>query len=135
MLCIQWLLKYFLWCSACFSCWVIFSMFAFPIFPFFQIDHYFWVLLLCRWSYPFCFKAELRKISKLRAKQSKWSTLEWHQENNFKANADKCHLFISLFSNNKMTIANCNISSSNSEELLGEVSASETTFAKHLSED
>ena len=57
---------------------------------------------------------------------------EWYQENNFKANADKCHLFMSPFSNNKMTIANYNITSSNSEELLGEFIVSEATFAKHI---
>ena len=57
---------------------------------------------------------------------------EWHQENNFKANADKCHLSMSQFSNNKMTIANYNITSSNCEELLGKVIDIEATFAKHI---
>ena len=42
---------------------------------------------------------------------------------------------MSLFSNNKMTIANYNITSRNSEELLGEVIDREATFAKPLSED
>ena len=60
---------------------------------------------------------------------------EWYQENNFKANADKCHLFMSPFFNNKMTIANYKITSRNSEELLGEVTDSEATFAKPLLED
>ena len=41
---------------------------------------------------------------------------------------------MSLFSNDNMTIANYNITSGNSEELLGEVIDSETTFAKPLSE-
>ena len=54
---------------------------------------------------------------------------------NFKANADKCHLFMSLFSNNKMTIANYNITSRNSDKLLREVTDSEATFAKPLSKD
>ena len=31
---------------------------------------------------------------------------EWYQENYFKANADKCHLFLSPFSNKEMAIAN-----------------------------
>ena len=56
---------------------------------------------------------------------------EWYQENYFKANADKCHLFLSPFSNKEMTIANYKISSSNSEELLGVVIDREVTFAKH----
>ena len=30
---------------------------------------------------------------------------EWYQENYFKANADKCHLFLNAFSNKEMTIA------------------------------
>ena len=59
---------------------------------------------------------------------------EWYQENNFNANADKCHLFMSLFSNNKMTIANYKITSRNSKELLREVTDNEVTFAKPLSE-
>ena len=50
---------------------------------------------------------------------------EWYQENNF-----KCHLFTSLLSNNKTTIANYNITSGNSEVLLGEFTDSKTTFAK-----
>ena len=57
---------------------------------------------------------------------------EWYQENYFKANADKCHLFLSPFSNKEMTIANYNIASSNSEELLGVVITSDVTFAKHI---
>ena len=57
---------------------------------------------------------------------------EWYQENYFKANADKCHLFLSPFSNKEMTIANYNIASSNSEELLGVVIGSEVTFAKRI---
>ena len=43
---------------------------------------------------------------------------EWYQENYFKANADKCHLFLSPFSNKEMAIASCKIASSKSEELL-----------------
>ena len=42
---------------------------------------------------------------------------ECYQENYFKANADKCHLFLSPFSNKEMTLANYKIASSNSEEL------------------
>ena len=57
---------------------------------------------------------------------------EWYQENYFKANADKCHLFLSPFSNKEMTIANYKIASSNSEELLGVVIDSEVTFVKHI---
>ena len=57
---------------------------------------------------------------------------EWYQENYFKANADKCHLFLSPFSNKEMTIANYKIASSNSEELLEVVIDSEVTFAKHI---
>ena len=45
---------------------------------------------------------------------------EWYQENYFKGNADKCHLFLSQFSNKEMTIANYYIASSNSEELFRE---------------
>ena len=57
---------------------------------------------------------------------------EWYQENYFKAIADKCHLFLSPFSNKEMTIANYKIASSNSEELLGVVIDSEVTFRKHI---
>ena len=57
---------------------------------------------------------------------------EWYQENYFKANTDICHLFMSLFSNNEMTIPNYNISRSNSEKLLGEDIDSVATFAKHI---
>ena len=57
---------------------------------------------------------------------------EWYQENYFKANADKCYLFLSPFSNEEMTIANYKIASSDSEELLGVVIDSEATFAKHI---
>ena len=57
---------------------------------------------------------------------------EWYQEEYFKANADKCHLFLSPFSNKEMTLANYKIASSNSEELLGVVIDSEVTFAKHI---
>ena len=39
---------------------------------------------------------------------------ELYQKNYFKANADKCHLFVSPFSNKETTITNYNISSSNS---------------------
>ena len=42
---------------------------------------------------------------------------------------------MSLFSNNKMTIANYNITSRNSDKLLREVTDSEATFAKPLSKD
>ena len=49
-----------------------------------------------------------------------------------KTTADKCHLSMRPFSNNKMTITNYNITSSNSEELIGEVIDSEATFAKHI---
>ena len=47
--------------------------------------------------------------------------LEWYQENYFKTNADKCHLFLSPFSNKEVSIANYNIASSNSEEVLGQL--------------
>ena len=57
---------------------------------------------------------------------------EWYQENYFKANADKCHSFLSPFFNKEMTTANYNITSSNSEELLGVVIDSEVTFAEHI---
>ena len=58
--------------------------------------------------------------------------LEWYQESYFKANADKCHLFLSPFCNKEMTLANYKIASSNSEELLGVVIDSEVIFAKHI---
>ena len=51
-------------------------------------------------------------------------------KNYFKANADKCHLLLSPFSNKEMTIANYNIASSNSQELLGAVIDSKVTFRK-----
>ena len=54
------------------------------------------------------------------------------KENYFKVNADKCHLFLSPFYNKEITIANYNIASSNSEELLRVVIDSEVTFAKHI---
>ena len=60
------------------------------------------------------------------------SILEWYQRNCFKANADKCHLFLTPFSNKEMTIVNCNIANSNSEELLGLSIDREVTFAKHI---
>ena len=58
--------------------------------------------------------------------------LEWYQENYFKTNADKCYLFLSPFSNKEVSIANYNIASSNSEEVLGAVIDSEVTFSKHI---
>ena len=57
---------------------------------------------------------------------------EWYQENYFKGNADKCHLFLSQFFNKEMTLANYKIASSNSEQILGVVIDSEVTFAKHI---
>ena len=57
---------------------------------------------------------------------------EWYQENYFKANADKCHLFLSSFSNKVMTIAIYKVANSNSEELLGVVIDLEVTFSKHI---
>ena len=57
---------------------------------------------------------------------------EWYQETYFKANADKYHSFLSPFSNKEMTIANYNIASSNSDELIGVVIDNEVTFAKHI---
>ena len=58
--------------------------------------------------------------------------VKWYQENYFKANADKCNLFLSPFSNKEMNLANYEIASSNSEELLRVVIDSEVTFAKHI---
>ena len=56
-----------------------------------------------------------------------------YQENQyFKDNADKCHLFLSPFPNKEMTIANYNIASCNFELLLGVVIDSEVTFSKHI---
>lgn len=40
---------------------------------------------------------------------------EWCQENYFEANADKCHLYLSPFSNKEIPIANYTITSSNLE--------------------
>ena len=57
---------------------------------------------------------------------------EWYQESYFKGNADKCHLFLSPFSNKEMALANYKIASSNSEEILGVVIDSEVTSAKHI---
>ena len=57
---------------------------------------------------------------------------EWYQENYFKANAVKCHLFLSPFSNKEMTIDNYKIASSNSEELLEVVIDSNVIFATHI---
>ena len=57
---------------------------------------------------------------------------QWYQENYFKANVDKCHLFLSPFSNKEMTLANYKIARRNSEELLGVIIDSELTFAKHI---
>ena len=56
---------------------------------------------------------------------------EWYQEIYFKTNADKCHLFLSPFSNKEVTNANYNTASSNSKELLGVVIDKDVTFAKH----
>ena len=58
--------------------------------------------------------------------------LKWYQEYYFRANADKCHLFLIPFSNKEMAIAHYNIASSNSEELLGVVIDSEVNFVKHI---
>ena len=80
---------------------------------------------------PFAFGQNNEKL--INSLQSTLNGMfEWYQENYFKANADKCHLFLSSFSNKEMTIANYNISSSNSEELLRIVTDSEVTFAKHI---
>ena len=57
---------------------------------------------------------------------------EWYQKIYFKANADKFYLFLSSFSNYEMTIANCNIASSNFKELLEVVIDNEVTIAKHI---
>ena len=56
---------------------------------------------------------------------------ERYQENYFKANSDKCHLFLSSLSNKEMTTANYNVASSTSDEL-EVVIDSEVTFAKHI---
>ena len=56
---------------------------------------------------------------------------QWYQESYFKGNVDKYHSFLSLFSNKEMTIANYNIASTISEELLEVVIGSEVTFANH----
>ena len=48
---------------------------------------------------------------------------QWYQENYFKGNVDKYHSFL--------TIANYNIASTISEELLEVVISSEVTFANH----
>ena len=53
---------------------------------------------------------------------------ECYQENYFKANADKCHLFLSSFSNKEMAIANHNVESRSSQELLGVVIDSEVNL-------
>ena len=57
---------------------------------------------------------------------------EWYQENYFKANADKCHLFLSPFSTKEMTIANYNIASNNSKELFVVAIDSEVKLAKYI---
>ena len=61
-----------------------------------------------------------------------YSKFEWYQENCFKANADKCNLFLSLFSKKEITIAHYDKASSNFEELLGVVIDREAVFAKHI---
>ena len=79
---------------------------------------------------PLLLRTEPRKTNKTLAKHSK--SCVWI-ENYFKVNADKWHLFLSLFSN-----ANYTIASRNSEELLEAVIDSEVTFATYwepLSED
>ena len=57
---------------------------------------------------------------------------EWYQENYFRANADKYHLLLSLFSNKEIAIASYNIASSNSEKLLGVVIGNEVTFMQNI---
>ena len=57
---------------------------------------------------------------------------ECYQEKYFKANADKCNLFLSPFCYKEMTVANYNTASRNSEELLGIVIESVVTFAKYF---
>lgn len=57
---------------------------------------------------------------------------ECYQEKYFKANADKCNLFLSPFCYKEMTVANYNTASRNSEELLGIVIENVVTFAKYF---
>ena len=54
------------------------------------------------------------------------------KKNSKPMNADKCHLFLSPFSNKEMTLANFKIAISNSKELVGVVIDNGVTFPKHI---
>ena len=119
------LLKYSAWCSPrSYSC--LHLRYVFP--------NTFQILLsspAIQMIIPFCLRTEPRKL--INSLQSTLNGMfEWCQENYLKANADKCHLFLSPFSNTEMTDANQNIASSNSDEVLPAVIDSEVTFSKAI---
>ena len=56
----------------------------------------------------------------------------WFQFNNFKANASKCHFFLSSFKQVTINIKESAIASSNSEKLLGVTIDSKLSFYDHI---
>ena len=57
---------------------------------------------------------------------------KWYEDNFFKANIDKCHLFVSPYEEITMKLGNFTLKSSDSEELLGITIDSNLSFEKHL---
>ena len=60
--------------------------------------------------------------------------LDWFCYNNFKANASKCHLFLSSFNGKSINIKSSVIEGSSSEKFLGVTIDSNFTFEKHINE-
>ena len=58
----------------------------------------------------------------------------WFCYNNFKANASKCHLFLSPFNAKSINIKSSVIEGSSSEKFLGITIDSNFTFEKHINE-
>ena len=58
----------------------------------------------------------------------------WFCYNNFKANASKCHLFLSPFNAKSINIKSSVIEGSSSEKFVGITIESNFTFEKHVNE-
>ena len=59
-------------------------------------------------------------------------SFSWFEYNNLKANAPKCHFFLSLYWHTSINIKGFVIKSSNCEELLGMAIDSDFTFKEHI---
>ena len=58
--------------------------------------------------------------------------LNWFEFNNLKANASKCHFFLSPYKHTSINVNGSVIKSSNSEKLLGITIDSDITFEEHI---